>query len=163
MQKFLACPDNLSINRQTRMLADLALVGCYDNKQLSREERETILLASAKNNLRKMAYFGLADHQFKSQFMFEKTFKLHFARTFRQKNKTVGARVMRRLSGDMLKEVKRANYLDVELYKYAEKLFNARYKAIRKNFPDMFEDSETTLDKFQSWAEVEDVDPNYVV
>ena len=31
LEKFLECDQNLAFNRQTRMLADLSLVGCYSN------------------------------------------------------------------------------------------------------------------------------------
>lgn len=31
LEEFLNCDHNLAFNRQTRMLADLSLVGCYKN------------------------------------------------------------------------------------------------------------------------------------
>ena len=33
LEDFTNCPYNLAFNRQTRMLADLELVSCYDNLQ----------------------------------------------------------------------------------------------------------------------------------
>ena len=31
LEEFTSCPHNLAFNRQTRMLADLDLVNCYEN------------------------------------------------------------------------------------------------------------------------------------
>lgn len=45
------------------MMADLALVGCYNTSYMQREERNRVLLASAKRNLAAMAFFGLTEHQ----------------------------------------------------------------------------------------------------
>lgn len=45
------------------MLADLALVGCYNKTYMSHNERDRIMLASAKRNLAAMAYFGLTEYQ----------------------------------------------------------------------------------------------------
>ena len=46
------------------------------------EERESSILASAKENLRNMAFFGITAQQFKSQTLFEKTFGLKFKSNF---------------------------------------------------------------------------------
>jgi hypothetical protein len=40
------------------MLADLSLVHCYNTAAMSRNERDRIMLNSAKINLRSMAFFG---------------------------------------------------------------------------------------------------------
>jgi len=46
------------------MLADLALVGCYNTSYMpSLAERNHVMLASAKRNLAAMAFFGLTEHQ----------------------------------------------------------------------------------------------------
>lgn len=45
------------------MLADLALVGCYNKSLMPSHERDRIMLASAKRNLAAMAYFGLTEYQ----------------------------------------------------------------------------------------------------
>jgi heparan sulfate 6-O-sulfotransferase HS6ST1 len=46
------------------MLADLALVGCYNRSYMpSDAERNRVMLASAKRNLAAMAFFGLTEHQ----------------------------------------------------------------------------------------------------
>lgn len=63
LDEFTSCPTNLASNRQTRMLADLALVGCYNRSAMSPTERDRVMLASAKRNLAAMSYFGLTEHQ----------------------------------------------------------------------------------------------------
>ncbi|GIY94404.1 heparan-sulfate 6-O-sulfotransferase 1-B [Caerostris extrusa] len=55
LNEFIACKHNLAINRQARMLSDLALVGCY-NSSVPKEDRDLIILTSAKNNLHKMSF-----------------------------------------------------------------------------------------------------------
>lgn len=51
LDDFADCESNLAANRQTRMLADLALVNCYNKTSMPLEERNRLLLASAKRNL----------------------------------------------------------------------------------------------------------------
>ena len=59
LDEFIACPSNLASNRQTRMLANLSLVNCYEPVTgAERVKRERIMLRSAKDNLRQMAFFG---------------------------------------------------------------------------------------------------------
>lgn len=58
----MACPYNLANNRQTRMLADLSIVGCY-NSSLSSADRDRLMLASAKHNLKHMPFFMLTEYQ----------------------------------------------------------------------------------------------------
>lgn len=45
------------------MIADLALVGCYNTSYMQKEDRNRVLLASAKRNLAAMSFFGLTEHQ----------------------------------------------------------------------------------------------------
>ncbi len=63
LNEFAGCTSNLAINRQTRMLSDLALVGCYNQSSMAPYERDRIMLASAKRNLAAMSYFGLTEFQ----------------------------------------------------------------------------------------------------
>lgn len=63
IDEFAGCESNLAANRQTRMLADLALVGCYNKSAMPSHERDRVMLASAKRNLAAMAYFGLTEYQ----------------------------------------------------------------------------------------------------
>ncbi|GBP90220.1 Heparan-sulfate 6-O-sulfotransferase 1-A [Eumeta japonica] len=68
LEQFAGCPWNLASNRQTRMLADLALVGCYNGTLRHRtSDTDRVLLASAKRNLAAMAYFGLTEYQKQEQ------------------------------------------------------------------------------------------------
>lgn len=63
LAEFTGCRSNLAANRQTRMLADLALVGCYNSTSRSNPQTDAIMLASAKRNLAAMAFFGLTEYQ----------------------------------------------------------------------------------------------------
>lgn len=63
LDEFAGCKSNLAVNRQTRMLSDLALVGCYNQSSMTPYERDRIMLASAKRNLKAMSYFGLTEFQ----------------------------------------------------------------------------------------------------
>lgn len=63
LEEFMNCDSNLATNRQTRMLSDLALVGCYNKSSMPSHERDRIMLASAKRNLAAMSYFGLTEYQ----------------------------------------------------------------------------------------------------
>lgn len=63
LDEFTSCESNLATNRQTRMLSDLALIGCYNKSSMPAHERDRIMLASAKRNLAAMSYFGLTEYQ----------------------------------------------------------------------------------------------------
>ena len=60
------------------MLANLELVNCYNTTGMSRDARDTIMLESAKENLLRMAFFGLTELQAESQYIFQGTFNLQF-------------------------------------------------------------------------------------
>jgi len=45
------------------MLADLSLIGCYNSSYMNQEERNRVMLASAKRNLLSIAFFGLTEFQ----------------------------------------------------------------------------------------------------
>ncbi|XP_076015791.1 heparan-sulfate 6-O-sulfotransferase 2 [Genypterus blacodes] len=130
LQEFMDCPYNLANNRQTRMLADLSLVGCYNVSAMSEEERWGLLLESAKRNLRGMAFFGLTEYQRKTQYLFERTFSLEFIAPFEQLNGT------RASSVDVVSETQhrilQLNRWDVELYEYARDLFLQRFQVARQ-------------------------------
>lgn len=100
LEEFMNCPYNLAHNRQTRMLADLTLAGCYTgyNSTADQLERDRILLQSAKQNLASMAYFGLTEQQAISQYIFEQTFRLDFANSFDQANATLSAQAIAELT-----------------------------------------------------------------
>lgn len=148
MDEFAGCKSNLAINRQTRMLSDLALVGCYNQSSMTPYERERVMLASAKRNLAAMSYFGLTEfqkvctallnyHQLPllltltyllqiSQYVFEETFNLRFAIPFEQHNATVSSSTMNNLRQDQRRKIEEINALDTELYSFAKKLLFQR-------------------------------------
>lgn len=136
LDEFLNCHSNLAINRQTRMLADLALVGCYNQSYLSKEERDRVLLASAKRNLAKMAYFGLTEFQKKSQYIFEETFNLRFIIPFEQHNTTVSSITISNLSSKQIEKIHQLNNLDIELYDFAKKLLFDRFERLKNRDSD---------------------------
>ncbi|KAL6455864.1 hypothetical protein MHYP_G00357150 [Metynnis hypsauchen] len=121
---FMACQSNLANNRQTRMLADLSLVGCYNLSSMSEGLRAELLLDSAKRNLRRMAFFGLTEFQRKTQFLFERTFGLRFIAPFTQINSTRAAGVA--VDPAVRLHIEGLNALDVQLYEYARELFLRR-------------------------------------
>lgn len=124
LDEFAGCESNLAANRQTRMLSDLALVGCYNRTAVA--ERDAIMLASAKRNLASMAYFGLTEHQKMSQYVFEETFNLRFAIPFEQHNATLSVTTLGNLRADQRTRVERLNRLDTELYAFARRLLFQR-------------------------------------
>ncbi|KAG5268710.1 hypothetical protein AALO_G00215560 [Alosa alosa] len=126
LQQFMDCPYNLANNRQVRMLADLSLVGCYNMSTLPERKRAQILLESAKKNLRDMAFFGLTEHQRKTQYLFERTFHLRFIRPFVQFNSTRASGVD--LDNGTIRRIEELNELDMQLYDYARDLFQQRYQ-----------------------------------
>lgn len=142
LDEFMACESNLATNRQTRMLADLALVGCYNKSAMATpEERDRAMLESAKRNLAAMAYFGLTEFQKMSQYIFEETFNLRFAIPFVQNNTTVSAHTLYSLRKDQVQKIEQLNALDIELYAYAKKLMNQRFQRIKSrdaNFETRF-------------------------
>ncbi|XP_029368480.1 heparan-sulfate 6-O-sulfotransferase 2 [Echeneis naucrates] len=130
LQEFMDCPYNLANNRQTRMLADLSLVGCYNVSAMSEEERWGVLLESAKRNLRGMAFFGLTEYQRKTQYLFERTFNLEFIAPFTQLNGTRASSV--EVPSETQHRIRQLNQWDVELYEYARDLFLQRFQVARQ-------------------------------
>ncbi|XP_028444732.1 heparan-sulfate 6-O-sulfotransferase 2 isoform X2 [Perca flavescens] len=130
LQEFMDCPYNLANNRQTRMLADLSLVGCYNVSTMSEDERWAVLLESAKRNLRGMAFFGLTEYQRKTQYLFERTFNLEFIAPFTQLNGTRASSV--EVPSETQYRILQLNRWDVELYEYARDLFLQRFQVARQ-------------------------------
>lgn len=155
LDEFVACPYNLAANRQTRMLADLALVGCYNLSYMpSLEERNRVMLASAKRNLASMAFFGLTEHQKESQYVFEETFNLRFAVPFDQHNATVSSLTLSTLRPDQVALVRKLNALDLELYDFAQNLMYQRFARLKGRDPQ-FEDRFTHLGELRGKGGVE--------
>ncbi|KAK3926817.1 Heparan-sulfate 6-O-sulfotransferase 1 [Frankliniella fusca] len=155
LDEFAACPHNLAANRQTRMLSDLALVGCYNMSYMSSlEERNRVMLASAKKNLASMAFFGLTEHQKESQYVFEETFNLRFAVPFDQHNATVSSFTLSTLRPDQVDTIKKLNALDLELYDFARKLMYQRFARL-KDRDSQFEDRFAHLGELRGRGGVE--------
>ncbi|XP_023035549.1 heparan-sulfate 6-O-sulfotransferase 1 [Drosophila willistoni] len=131
LDQFAGCESNLAANRQTRMLADLALVGCYNKSSMPAHERDRVMLASAKRNLAAMAYFGLTEYQKMSQYIFEETFNLRFAIPFEQHNTTISATAVQNLRHDQKRRIEKLNSLDIELYAYAKNLLFQRFERLK--------------------------------
>ena len=129
LAEFMDCPSNLAINRQTRMLANLSLVGCYNQSAMPEEQRNRIMLQSAKDNLKDMAFFGLTKYQSETQYMFERTFHLKFLHDFVQHNETHASSAD--ISEAQKQKITQINKLDIELYEYARKLFWQRINKMR--------------------------------
>lgn len=51
------------------MMCDLTLVGCYNRSHMTADERNKIMLASAKHNLESMAFFALTEYQKVTKFL----------------------------------------------------------------------------------------------
>ncbi|CAH1781990.1 unnamed protein product [Owenia fusiformis] len=127
LDEFINCPGNLAINRQTRMLANLSLVDCYNTSTIPKPERDRIMLESAKNNLKDMTYFGLAEYQKSNQCLFEYTFGVNFTKKFAQsKRKSYAEKSKHDISSPQLMKIKELNNLDIELYEYAKELYFQR-------------------------------------
>lgn len=135
LEKFIKCDSNLAWNRQTRMLADLTQIGCYQNIfNLTVNELDRVMLDSAKYNLSKMRWFGLIEFQVASELLFEDAFQpLHFATPFEKWNSTRGDDVLSQISDETLDKIKAGNHLDVKLYEYAQSLFFQRYEDYKKS------------------------------
>ncbi|GFQ96387.1 heparan-sulfate 6-O-sulfotransferase 3-B [Trichonephila clavata] len=138
LEQFMNCKSNLAFNRQTRMLADLTLVGCYNQTVMSKRQREVMMLASAKQNLQRMAFVGLCEYQKLTQYLFENTFHLKFLQPFQQFNETRSSLSLSEISDDELQKIKDLNRLDIELYQFAKSLLFQRYSLLN-NSKNIFE------------------------
>ncbi|VEN34206.1 unnamed protein product [Callosobruchus maculatus] len=139
LDEFIACKSNLAANRQTRMLADLELIGCYDQSYMPKQDRDRIMLASAKKNLQSMAFFGLTEYQKISQYIFEETFNLRFSIPFEQNNSTVSSSTITTLTPEQTARIAELNSLDIELYNFAKKLLFERFEQLKAKDVDFNE------------------------
>lgn len=140
--EFISCKNNLANNRQVRMLANYNNLGCDILKCMSYNvtkctnyslfETEQTLLESAKNTLVSLSFFGIAEYQELSQYLFEKTYEnvFRFKAKFNQINQTF-ARSLSNSNDVMRKDAKLINHLDNQLYEFALKLFFERIQYFR--------------------------------
>ena len=159
---FITCHHNLAVNRQTRMLADLELVNCHNTSGMDPEQRDRMMVNSAKANLANMAYFGLTEEQEISQYLFEETFNLNFKSDFVQLSKTdthSGASIDK-LDDEIIDKIRALNHLDIELYNFALNLLRERFKEM-KNIDESYEEHISNIEKEKyefSWSDIEDED-----
>lgn len=127
------------------MLADLTLVNCYDQESMSKKKRDRLMLMSAKNNLRGLAFFGIKERMNDSQVLFEKFFNFkyflilkyflyvlfRFTKSLADWNISKSANVKPTIQ--QIEFIKKLNSLDIQLYKFAIKLFEKRMALININ------------------------------
>ncbi|CAG0924046.1 unnamed protein product [Notodromas monacha] len=152
LEEFVSCEHNLAANRQTRMLADLELVGCYNKSYMKAEKRDQVMLASAKKNLESMSYFGLTEFQKLSQYVFEETFNFHFSVGFEQygNRSTHSGEARKSLSPEMLRQINLVNSLDLELYAFAKSKFFERFEWLKNQDTEFDNHLEHLGEGFQS-------------
>ena len=134
LNEFLSCPHNLANNRQTRMLANLSKVNCYNSTGMTEKERSSRMLESAKENLRNLSFFGLTEYQVETQKLFEHVFHIQFIKDFYQLNETHSMKT--KPDKEQWKKVIELNTLDIALYQYAKDLFLQRVKAMEDELND---------------------------
>ncbi|CAP33109.2 Protein CBR-HST-6 [Caenorhabditis briggsae] len=130
VEEFISCPYNLAFNRQTRMLSNLSLVGCYEHLRRPSYEQDKIMMESAKENLRNMAFFGIKERMDDSQYFFEATFDMKFSRKMSVWGKSKSNDTV--LTASQLAYIRNVNKLDWELYEYALQLFNERLSQLHR-------------------------------
>lgn len=134
LSSFVSCESNWGNNRQTRMLANLEEVHCFDRSAMSWEERDRRLLESAKTNLKSIAFFGLTEYLPESCRLFEETFGVKFAVLPEQRSVSEihSAPMLTDLwtSTNLYRAILQANHLDVQLYEFALGLFSERAQAM---------------------------------
>jgi len=136
LAEFTACNHNLAFNRQTRMIADLTKIDCYEhlgNLTHVPEEIERKMLESAKENLVKMRWFGLIEYQLASKELFEYSFQpLRFDIQFEKWDETHSSAAIQDIPQQLIEKITRLNHLDAELYAFARKLFFQRYRKMKE-------------------------------
>jgi heparan sulfate 6-O-sulfotransferase HS6ST1 len=134
---FLDCEYNLANNRQVRMLANYYELGCGklkcwikgSNCSLALKKRyEEDILENAKKNLVSMGFFGLAEYQSLSQYLFEKTFqnRFMFTKAFSVNKERVGLESVGLKLKCYKNDIYERNSLDVRLFEFARRIFFER-------------------------------------
>ena len=134
LEKFLSCPYNYGINRQTWMLSNISVISCNFKSLMSNAHYKKALLLNAKENLRNMVYFGLLEYPQESQFIFEKTFGLNFKEPFQLWDTGFAKVYIEGVTNEMLQRVREKNDLDVALYRFAKEIFFERYNYFLRLF-----------------------------
>ncbi|VDP69859.1 unnamed protein product [Schistosoma mattheei] len=160
IKSVIDCPYNLASNRQTRMLANLSILGCYKHlTKWSQPLNATVLthiprvslalLNSAKHNLVSIiSCYGLSEYLIYSQYILQKCLHITFKRSFIEFNKisfmkqrllfTHATIIRSNLNQSTLREIQNVNRLDIFLYSFAKQLFVYRlvnYLLFDSNIP----------------------------
>ena len=134
LERFTKCQDSWSVNRMTVSLADHEDATCWNKTRYTREERDQLLLASAKSNLLNFSYFGISEFLSDSGLLFEKTFGVLLRDPIDDLSPTQSqaGKFLKSLKVDkeMYKKIIDNNRLDLELYKYALDIFKSRMRTI---------------------------------
>ena len=136
LREYLDCEVIWRKNRLTLALADSELVTCWNRTQHTSEERDTLLLESAKQNLLKFAFFGILEFQEESGWLFEKTFGMEFGihPPHLPFNSSVANLLLQELTVHpvLYEKLIANNKLDLELYWFAVEEFKKRMRTIGK-------------------------------
>ena len=149
------CPQSWSVNRQTKMLADINKTGCLDPAVMSSEKRDSILLETAKKNLKEMIYFGVTEYMKESVLLIEYRFDVKYDSPWSQplvKDLSIADLYKVWSNSTLYKEISSINYLDVQLYEYGLKLFKQRLQQIHINIDSKKIDREIYSLNFNSTA-----------
>ena len=104
---------------------------------MEREKRDRIMLESAKENLLRMAYFGLTELLAESQYIFQEIFKLKFKVKFSDYwHNRDAPKIRDTLSISQVRKIEELNHLDVELYEFAKEIMLWRYEEIKRSNQD---------------------------
>ena len=131
------------------MLANLSKINCYNSTGLTDEERDRLLLESAKENLKNLSFFGLTEFQRDTQLLFEHTFHIHFIDDFVQFNDTHSQKT--HPTKEQWDEVLKVNALDISLYQFAKDLFQQRVQTMKNSVND---DSVFPKDEEENWSDI---------
>lgn len=97
-----------------------------------------IILQSAKHNLEhELAFFGLTEYMADTQFIFEHIFGLRFRRDFPMPDEISSKSANTPVTDEERQQLRAVNYLDVQLYEFAKKLFFDRLSLMKRKFEPM--------------------------
>lgn len=139
LNEFMSCKENLANNRQTRMLAEYDSVISLCQPDLKFKNNDIYLLNKAKKALNSMIYFAINEYQVLSGKLFEKSFGdglFQFEVPFFQSNITIADKYFNGNATEKIPidKIKQLNYLDMELYDYAVRLFFKRLRLHKIKF-----------------------------
>ena len=109
---------------------------CWNRTQYTSEERDQMLLDSAKQNLLKFSFFGILEFQEESGWLFERTFGMEFGirPPHLPFNSSLASLLLQELllHPSLYERVVANNKLDLELYWFAVEEFGKRMRTIGK-------------------------------